>query len=288
MTLSNRNRKRILIFLIVPVLITIFFFTEDLVLKIITAVILLIYVGFIIFLRDSIKMEGSFPYTDSSKNDESIAEEEDIAYETDEGEGFKIISGSKDLDVITSDTFNPSVKYRPKNIFKPPDLKENFDKIATEELPSDVNHDEQFAFVLAKILTVIKEAYLAHSSVYFWYNKSKERLTLEKYVSSSNDITERKFKIEDDILSKIVQKEEPELLTDITPNAEKDVIRYYNSPQGIRSFVGVPLFYGKKLAGVLALDSKEGDAFGIESIYSLGRIVRVISILISLFEDKYR
>lgn len=129
---------------------------------------------------------------------------------------------------------------------------------------------------------------MAHTSIFFWYNKSKERLTLEKFVSSSAEfITEQKFEIEDDILSKIVKKEEPELLTDITPNAERDVIRYYNSKQGIKSFVGVPLFYGKSLAGVLALDSKVHDAFGIETIYSLGRFVRVLSIIISLFEDKF-
>ena len=47
------------------------------------------------------------------------------------------------------------------------------------------------------------------------------------------------------------------------------------------------MFYGKTLAGVLALDSKVGDAFGIETVYSLGRFVRVISIIISLFDEKF-
>ena len=93
--------------------------------------------------------------------------------------------------------------------------------------------------------------------------------------------------MEDDILGKVVQKEEPELLTDIPANAEIDVIRYYNTPQGIKSFIGVPLFYGKSLTGILVLDSKVNDAFGIEQVYSLGRIVRVISVIISLFEEKF-
>jgi len=94
--------------------------------------------------------------------------------------------------------------------------------------------------------------------------------------------------LEDDILSKIVQKEEPELLTDITPNAEIDVIRYYTQVQGIKSFVGVPLFYGKNLAGILALDSKVSDAFGIEHIYALGRFIRIISMIIALYDDKFK
>jgi transcriptional regulator with GAF, ATPase, and Fis domain len=110
---------------------------------------------------------------------------------------------------------------------------------------------------------------------------------LDKFISSSEDITKQKFEIEDDILSKIVMNEEPELLTDISPSAETDVIRYYNKPQGIKSFIGVPLFYGSRLAGILTMDSKAPDAFGIETIYSLGRIVRVISLIITLFEEKH-
>ena len=140
---------------------------------------------------------------------------------------------------------------------------------------------------LKKILSVVKDSFMAHTAAFFWYNKNRKRLTLERYVSSSSQITQQKFDLEDDILGKIVQKEEPELLTDISSNAEIDVIRYYSVPQGIKSFVGVPLFYGKSLTGILVLDSKVNDAFGIEQVYALGRIVRVISIIITLFEEKF-
>jgi diguanylate cyclase (GGDEF)-like protein len=47
------------------------------------------------------------------------------------------------------------------------------------------------------------------------------------------------------------------------------------------------LFYGKTLTGILVLDSKVNDAFGIEQVYALGRIVRVISVIITLFEEKF-
>ncbi|MCZ7601575.1 MAG: GAF domain-containing protein [Melioribacteraceae bacterium] len=291
MGLSVRNRKRILIFSLIPVLIAILFLAEDLVLKIISAAVLVLYVGFIIFLRDSVREESfdtKFDEVPSEPDQQIDSEPKNKNYEFDDGEDFKILSPSK-IEVITSENYTPSYHdNKSRDFFKPSDLKQNFAQIATEELPENVSHDEQFAFVLEKILNVVKEAYMAHTSIFFWYNKSKERLTLEKFVSSSAEfITEQKFEIEDDILSKIVKKEEPELLTDITPNAERDVIRYYNSKQGIKSFVGVPLFYGKSLAGVLALDSKVHDAFGIETIYSLGRFVRVLSIIISLFEDKF-
>jgi diguanylate cyclase (GGDEF)-like protein len=292
MGISVRNRKRILIFALIPVLIAILFLSEDLILKIITAAVLVLYVGFIIFLRDSVR-EESF---DKKFEDPAIEEDTEPAYQSpkksfdvDDGEDFKIVSPTKKIEVITSENYTPSYHdNKGKDFFKPADLKQNFEQIATEELPENVSHDEQFAFVLEKILNVVKEAFMAHTSIFFWYNKSKERLTLEKFVTSSpGSISEQKFDIEDDILSKIVKKEEPELLTDITPTAERDVIRYYNSKQGIKSFVGVPLFYGRTLAGVLALDSKMNDAFGIETIYSLGRFVRVLSIIISLFEEKF-
>lgn len=292
MGISVRNRKRILIFALIPVLIAILFLTEDLILKIITAAVLVLYVGFIIFLRDSVREESfdkKFEETGIEEDTKPAYSSPKNSFDVNDGEDFKIVSPSKKIEVITSENYTPSYhSAKGKDFFKPADLKQNFEQIATEELPENVSHDEQFAFVLEKILNVVKEAFMAHTSIFFWYNKSKERLTLEKFVTSSpGSISEQKFDIEDDILSKIVKKEEPELLTDVTPTAERDVIRYYNSKQGIKSFVGVPLFYGKTLAGVLALDSKMNDAFGIETIYSLGRFVRVLSIIISLFEEKF-
>ena len=187
----------------------------------------------------------------------------------------------------TSDNYYPEFK-APKTTLIPPDLRERFEEIANESLPPEIGHDGQFTFALEKMLTVIKDAYSAHTAVFFWYNKKKEKLTIEKFVSAApNEIAKRKFDIEDDILSKIVQKGEPELLSDISPAAESDVIRYYDRGQGIRSFVGVPLFYEGSLIAILAIDAKVGDSFGIETIYSLGRFVRVITMIIQIFEEKH-
>jgi len=285
---AEKIKKRIFIFLFIPILITIQFFTEDLILRIITGVILLIYAAIIIFLRDSMHTEPIETIQDEqSELFDGNPDKDDNHYETDAGEDFKIISPVKNVEVITAENFATSINHSRKNLFKPPDFKKNFEKIALEELPEDVNHDEQFGFVLEKILNVVKDAFMAHTAAFFWYNKNRKRLTLERYITSSSQITQQKFDLEDDILGKIVQKEEPELLTDISSNAEIDVIRYYSAPQGIKSFVGVPLFYGKSLTGILVLDSKVNDAFGIEQVYSLGRIVRVISIIISMFEEKF-
>jgi diguanylate cyclase (GGDEF)-like protein len=278
--ITEKLKKRIFIFSVIPILALFSILLEDLYLKAAAVLILVIYVGFIIFLRDSVKIEETI----------QIAKEEFTppVYEADEGESFKIISPNKTIEVITEENYTPELHTGKRQYFKPPDLKENFEKIATEAVPYGVGQDEQFSFLLEKILYVIKEAYYSHTAAFFWYNKKNEKLTLEKYVSASPEISQRKFDVEDDILSKIVQKEEPELLTDISPNAETDVIRYYTQGQGIKSFVGVPLFYGKTLSGILALDSKVNDAFGIETIYSLGRFVRIISMIIALYDEKFK
>jgi diguanylate cyclase (GGDEF)-like protein len=281
--MDRKQRKRLLIFLLVPLLAAILFITDDIVIRIITIALIVIYVAFIIFLRDLLKFgkDYSTDYIEEEIEDDSFA-----APHSDFDDSFKIISKNTNVEVITADNYIPDYRV-PKTTVKPPDLKVKFEEIVNEKIPVEMGHDAQFTFVLEKILTVMKEAYTAHTAIFFWFNKQKEKLSIEKFVSNSNDIARRKYDIEDDILSKMVQKGEPELLSDISPAAEADVIRYYNSPQGIRSFVGVPLFYDRSLIAIIAMDSKVADAFGIETIYSMGRFVRVITMIITIFEEKH-
>jgi diguanylate cyclase (GGDEF)-like protein len=283
--MDQRQKKRILIFLLVPILAAILFITDDIVIRIITIFLIVIYVAFIIFLRDSLRFNRGDFISDSA-DDDLIQDDYEYTSTSDANESFQIVSKNKKVEVITESNYTPEFRAS-KTTLKPPDLKERFEEIANEKIPEDLGHDGQFGFVLEKILTVIKESYAAHTAIFLWYNKSKEKLSIEKFVSNSSELDVKKLDVEDDILSKIVEKSEPELLTDIPTTAEADVIRYYNSPQGIRSFVGVPLFYDKSLVAVLALDAKVEDAFGIETIYALGRFVRVITMIISIFEGKH-
>ncbi len=278
--MDRRQKKRLFIFLFVPLLAVVAFITDDLTLRILALSLIIIFFAFIIFFRDSSKFDKNFLRRTTEDEPEPLPELEHF------DESFKIVSPVKNIEVITADNYRPNFKL-PKTSLKPPDLKEKFDEIVNESLPEGIGNDGQFAFVLEKMLTVIKEAYSANTAIFFWYNKKKEKLSIEKYISNSLELTKQKLDIEDDILSKIVQKGEPELLNDISSAAEADVIRYYNAPQQIRSFVGVPLFYDKNLIAIIAIDSKMEDAFGIETIFSLGRFVRLITILIAIFEEKH-
>lgn len=268
--------------MVVPLLAGILFITDDLIVRIIILSLMLIYVAFIIFLRDSVHFDNYF----SKDVIEDFDDKTDSDFNKHYDDSFEIVSKNKSVDVITAENYSPAYRHS-KNTHKPPDLKEKFEEIANEKLPEEVGHDGQFTFVLEKMLTVIKESYNAYTAIFFWYNRKKEKLSVERFISDSNEISRRKFDVEDDILSKIIEKGEPELLSQISPAAEADVIRYYNSPQGIKSFVGVPLFFDKSLIAIIAVDSKVEDAFGIETIYALGRFVRVITMIISIFEEKH-
>ena len=67
--MDRRQKRRILIFLLVPILAAILFLTDDPVIRIITVILIVVYVAFIIFLRDSVKFEERF----SSLPDESLS-----------------------------------------------------------------------------------------------------------------------------------------------------------------------------------------------------------------------
>ena len=280
--LDKRQRKRILIFLVIPILAAGLFISDDLTLRLIIIALLVIYVAFIIFLRDSVRFSGGYSISESEETISEPVSSHRSEYE----ESFKIVSKNQSIDVITDENYRPEYGVS-KTTLKPPDLKERFDEIAKETIPPGIGHDEQFGFVIERMLNVMAELYNAHSVIYFWHNKKKEKLIIEKFISTSHQLTKRKFDIEDDVLSKIVEKGEPELLTDISRAAEADVIRYYDSPQGIKSFAGVPVFYNEDLIAIIAIDSKVEDAFGIETIYSLGRFIRLITMLIGIFEEKY-
>jgi len=165
--ITERLKKRILIFSVIPILAIISFFIQDIYLKAASILIIVIYVGFIIFLRDSIHVE------------ETTAAEPEVVpepptYQPDAGESFTIISANKNIEVITDDNYVPELHVGKRQYFKPPDLKESFEKIATEPLPPGVGQDEQFSFLLEKILTSIKEAYYAHTAVFFGIIKEKK------------------------------------------------------------------------------------------------------------------
>ncbi len=288
MELNNRLKKRLAIFLFFPFLSILTLVTDDITIRVIASCIIVVWAGIFIFVRDASKFEDKDEEKDNTFYDEPkipvVTVKADI--KPDFGEGVKIITKNESTAENSEISIDAYLNSEDKPFQKPRDFKKKFEEIAQQDMLRSVGNEEQFNFVLEIILQIIKEIFGANTALFYWYNKSKKRLTLEKYVSESGALSEQKLLLEDDILSKIAQSEEPEVLSNIPPNSEVDNIRYYTSPQSIKSFAGVPLFYEKKITGILAIDSTSSCAYGIEHIYSLGRFVRIISIIIALFEEK--
>ena len=109
--MDRRQRKRILIFLVIPLLAAILFLTDDLTIRLITLALIIIYVAFIIFLRDSIRFSGGFRISES---DERTSDKFSASTKSEFEESFKIVSKSKNVEVITDETYRP--EYGPKQV----------------------------------------------------------------------------------------------------------------------------------------------------------------------------
>ncbi len=110
MIFNSRNKKRIIIFTVIPLLAIIPIISEDMIIKIISASILVIYVAFIIFLRDSVRIKDML----DSEDDFEPEYENDLLtpsrdFDTDSGEEVKIISKKSTSDIITSQNYKPSI-----------------------------------------------------------------------------------------------------------------------------------------------------------------------------------
>lgn len=309
MELNSKIKKRFWTFLLFPVFSLLTLLTDDITIRIIASCIIIVLAGVVIFFRESLKDEDETdeimpePLVEPVITRPTIKRNSEL--KTDIGEGIVIVKkkGESSVDEEVSDLSKESVQEETlseestkvsdkivvlddKKFFKPRDFKKRYEDIALQDMPRSISDDEQFGFVLEIILQIIKEIFGAHTALFYWYNKSKGRLTLEKHVSECSDINTQKIPVVEDIVGKIIINEEPDVYQNIPTKVESDNLPYYTKPQSIKSFVGVPLFFEKKITGLLAMDSTQSYAYGIEHIYSLGRFVRIISILIALFDEK--
>ncbi len=160
----------------------------------------------------------------------------------------------------------------------------------------DAEPRTEFDFLLNKVLTLIKEIFFAHSVAFFWANQEKQQMVLEAKVSDSPFFMKvRRFPMGHDLLSKVAATGSPELVTDVNPMSERELLRYYDAPPAVRSFVGVPVFFSKmsdvasmdRPVAVIAVDSKVEDQFGRETLVLLGQYTKLVSALIKSYNEKY-
>ncbi len=159
-----------------------------------------------------------------------------------------------------------------------------------EEMPILKEHpDKEFEFFINRILMAIRSVSNTRTAAYFFYNEHKNEIILNSFATESKTVINRKSKFiaGNDIVSQIARSMKPEILTDINPAAELDLLPYYNSNSGTNSFIGIPVIYDKNVIGVLTADSKHSDAYDTIMVNFLSHFAKLISGLIRSYSDKY-
>lgn len=148
---------------------------------------------------------------------------------------------------------------------------------------------KEFDYLLSRVLMVIRSMMNARTAAFFWVNKEQNELVLETRITDVEELfrTKRKYALGLDIVSQIAKSGRPEILTEIKPSAQTDLIPYYNGPAGTTSFVGVPVFLNHTVIGVLCADSTQDDAYDEITIGSLGHFTKLISGLTQSYTGKY-
>lgn len=167
------------------------------------------------------------------------------------------------------------------------DIRDFFD-LDNDVFKSESEPRAEFDFLLSKVLSVAKEVLFAHTAALFWANRDKHQMVLESVVTDSESfMSGRRFAIEGDVVSKIALTGKPEILTQVNPISEKEMLRYYDQVDFVKSFIGAPVFFSQNVVAVLAADSRVEDAYGAETLSLMGQFTKLISALLKTYTDKY-
>jgi diguanylate cyclase (GGDEF)-like protein len=160
-----------------------------------------------------------------------------------------------------------------------------------EETPESAKNEprREFEFLLQRVLLAIRSAMSARTTAYWWYAADRKQLTLESKISDMPEAMHKRssFPLGSDALSHIAENGAPEILTEISSDAELQLLPYYASSANTRSFVGVPVFFNSAVVGVITADSTEDDAYDNATVSFLGHFTKLVSGLIQSYTEKY-
>lgn len=148
---------------------------------------------------------------------------------------------------------------------------------------------KEFEYFLNGVLKVIRSITNTRTAAFLLLNNEKKQLILQSFDSQNPEAITPKLKlpIRNDIISQIASNQKPEILTEINPAVELDLIPYYTRALGTGSFVGVPVFYNKTIIGILCADSSAPDAYEAFTVDFLGQFTKLIGTLVNTYTEKY-
>lgn len=148
---------------------------------------------------------------------------------------------------------------------------------------------KEFEYFLSRILIIIRSITDSRTALFLLADYDNNEFILEAFATNKPELIsgKKRIPISTDILSQILGNAKPEILTDINPSAELDLIPYYNQYSQTMSFVGVPVFWGEHPVGVLCADSTSNDAYSSSTVAFLGHFTKLISALVKSYTQKY-
>jgi diguanylate cyclase (GGDEF)-like protein len=159
---------------------------------------------------------------------------------------------------------------------------------------ADSGPKSEFTNLIKRVLALVQNTYFAHTVAFFWVNREKKQLVLESFVSDSARFTShRRRELGLDLISQIANTGKPQLVTEINELSQPEMLGYYEDVEPVKTFIGVPIFYSQiavepqSPVAVLVMDCMEQDAYGNETLTSLGHVTKLVSGLIRSYTDKY-
>ncbi|MCS6966501.1 MAG: GAF domain-containing protein, partial [Candidatus Kapabacteria bacterium] len=144
--------------------------------------------------------------------------------------------------------------------------------------------------LLERVLSLVQVITPTRTAALFWLDTERQLLVLEAWQSEIAELfrsEQQKFPLGQDIISQIAVSGRAEIVTEIQPNAELELLPYYRQPTGTNSFVGVPILLQNRSVGVLCLDSEQPQAYTATTVSLLGHIVLLIGGLLQSYIQQY-
>lgn len=148
---------------------------------------------------------------------------------------------------------------------------------------------KEFEYFLSRMLIIIRSITASRTSLFLLADYDSNEFIIESFATLKPELLtdKKRIPISTDILSQILANAKPEILTDINPSAELDLIPYYSVNSQTMSFVGVPVFWNEHPIGVLCADSSSNDAYSSATVAFLGHFTKLISALVKSYTQKY-
>ncbi len=255
--------------------------------------------GFFAFVRK--RMSNQSVTEEAQAEEDDMDERERTARQTDllfddyqaAAAGYRIKNAAEEHHVVPSTkTGKPVVGEMNSAPMREAEVLDFFD-VETEVPAHEAEPRREFHTLLNRVLLVLKSVLFCNTATFFWLNREKQELVLEGVATDSQAFTGlKRLPLAEDLLSQVALTGKPRILSSVNSQGETDVLRYYEAPAGVRSAIAVPVFYRNKLqqvepVGVLAADSTADDAYGQETVDTLGKFTKLLSALIKTYTDKY-